>query len=80
MFYPIFFTKIDRSIQNGKDAGRFLQLNYLLHLTAGCISILLLWIYDVNYPLQLSGIVYLNSNNCRCSILLKITNTEMEFV
>lgn len=59
MFYPIFFTKIDRSIQNGKDARRFLQLNYLLHLTAGCISVLLFWIYGVNYPLQLSGIVYL---------------------
>lgn len=59
MFYPLFFTKIDRSIQDNKDARRFLQLNYLLHLIAGCISILLFWIYSVNYPLQLSGIVYL---------------------
>ena len=59
MFYPIFFTKIDRSIQNSKGARRFLQLNYLLHLIAGCISVLLFWIYSVNYPLQLSGIVYL---------------------
>ena len=59
MFYPLFFTKIDRSIQDSKDARRFLQLNYLLHLIAGCISILLFWIYSVNYPLQLSGIVYL---------------------
>jgi hypothetical protein len=59
MFYPLFFTKIDRSIQNSKDARRFLQLNYLLHLIAGCISVLLFWIYSVNYPLQLSGIVYL---------------------
>ena len=59
MFYPIFFTTIDRSIQVGKGARRFLQLNYLLHLTAGCISVLLFRIYSVNYPLQLSGIVYL---------------------
>ena len=59
MFYPIFFTTIDRSIENGKDVRRFLQLNYLLHLIAGCISVLLFWIYSVNYPLQLSGIVYL---------------------
>jgi hypothetical protein len=59
MFYPLFFTKIDRSIQNSKDARRFLQLNYLLHLIAGCISVLLFWIYSVNYSLQLSGIVYL---------------------
>jgi len=59
MFYPLFFKIIDRSIQNGKGARRFLQLNYLLHLIAGCISVLLFWIYSVNYPLQLSGIVYL---------------------
>lgn len=59
MFYPIFFTTIDGSIQNAKGARRFLQLNYLLHLIAGCISVLLFWIYSVNYPLQLSGIVYL---------------------
>ncbi len=56
MFYPLFFTTIDRNNQN---ARRFLQLNYLLHLIAGCISVLLFWIYSVNYPLQLSGIVYL---------------------
>lgn len=59
MFYPIFFTTIDRSLQKGKGARRFLQLNYLLHLIAGCISVLLFWIYGVNYPLQLSGAVYL---------------------
>ena len=59
MFYPLFFKIIDRSIQNGKGTRRFLQLNYLLHLIAGCIGVLLFWIYSVNYPLQLSGIVYL---------------------
>ncbi len=59
MFYPIFFTTIDRSIQNGNGARRFLQLNYLLHIIAGCISVFLLWIYGVNYPLQLSGAIYL---------------------
>lgn len=59
MFYPIFFLTIDRSLQKGKGARRFLQLNYLLHLIAGCISVLLFWIYGVNYPLQLSGAVYL---------------------
>lgn len=59
MFYPLFFTIIDRSIQKGKGARSFLQLNYLLHLLAGSIAVFLLWIYGVNYPLQLSGIVYL---------------------
>ncbi len=59
MFYPFFFKLIDRSIQNAKGARRFLQLNYLLHLIAGSVAVLLLWIYGVNYPLQLSGIVYL---------------------
>lgn len=59
MFYPVFFTTIDRYLQKGKGARRFLQLNYLLHLIAGCISVLLFWIYGVNYPLQLSGIIYL---------------------
>ncbi|MCK4903266.1 MAG: hypothetical protein KAS35_01155 [Candidatus Marinimicrobia bacterium] len=59
MFYPLFFTKINRSTQNDKGVRHFLQLNYLLHLIAGCISVLLFWIYSVNYPLQLSGIVYL---------------------
>lgn len=60
MFYPLFFAAIDRnSNNNNKSIRRFLQLNYLLHLTAGCISVLLFWIYDVNFPLQLSGIVYL---------------------
>ena len=59
MFYPLFFTTINKYIQKGKGARRFLQLNYLLHLIAGCISVLLFWIYSVNYPLQLSGIVYL---------------------
>ena len=59
MFYPILFTILDRHIQNAKGARRILQLNYVLHLLAGSISVLLLWIYGVNYPLQLSGIVYL---------------------
>ena len=59
MFYPLFFTTIERSIQNGKGARRFLQLNYIMHLLAGGVSVLLFWIYRVNYPLQLSGIVYL---------------------
>ncbi len=59
MFYPFFFTTIDRSAQNDKEVRRFLQRNYLLHLAAGCISVLLFWIYGVDYPLQLSGIVYL---------------------
>ncbi len=59
MFYPVFFTKIDKSIQTAKGTRRFLQLNYLLHLLAGFIGVLLFWIYSVNYPLQLSGIVYL---------------------
>ena len=59
MFYPLFFTTIERFIQNNKGARRFLQLNYIMHLLAGGVSVLLFWIYRVNYPLQLSGIVYL---------------------
>ena len=59
MFYPIFFTKIDRSLQNNKGAKHFLQLNYVLHLLAGSMAVFLFWIYRINYPLQLSGLVYL---------------------
>ena len=59
MFYPVFFLLIDRKIQNSKKARDFLQLNYVLHILAGSIAVLLFWITDVNYPLQLSGIVYL---------------------
>jgi TctA family transporter len=50
---------MERSIQKDKGARRFLQLNYVIHLLAGGVSVLLFWIYRVNYPLQLSGIVYL---------------------
>ena len=59
MFYPIFFRAIDKSAENGKSIRSFLQLNYIFHLLAGSIAVLLLWIYGVNYPLQISGIVYL---------------------
>jgi len=59
MFYPVFFYRIDRSVDRGKGTRRFLQLNYVFHLIAGSIAVLLFWIYSVNYPLQLSGTVYL---------------------
>ena len=58
-FYPIFFRAIDRSAENGISVRSFLQLNYIFHLLVGSIAVLLLWIYGVNYPLQISGIVYL---------------------
>jgi len=59
MLYPIFFTAIDRVLNNENGSRQFLQLNYILHILAGSIAVLLFWIYRVNYPLQLSGIVYL---------------------
>ncbi|MEE8340638.1 MAG: hypothetical protein V3R52_00925 [Candidatus Neomarinimicrobiota bacterium] len=59
MIYPLFFIKIYKSNQNNHGTRRYLQLNYLLHVIAGSISVILFWIYRINYPLQLSGIVYL---------------------
>lgn len=59
MFYPLFFLLIDKKVQNSNHARQFLQLNYVLHLLAGSIAVLLFWITGVNYPLQLSGSVYL---------------------
>ena len=59
MFYPLFFLLIDRKVQKSNHARPFLQLNYVLHLLAGNVAVLLFWITGVNYPLQLSGIVYL---------------------
>jgi len=59
IFYPLSFYAIDRSTINAKGARRFLQLNYIIHILTGTIAVLLFWIYNVNYPLQLSGIVYL---------------------
>jgi len=58
MFYPILFMPIDRQVKKENVSRRFLQFNYLIHIIAGFISILLYWIYSVNYPLQLSGVVY----------------------
>ena len=60
MFYPLFFLLIDRKVQDSKHIRQFLQLNYVLHLLAGSLAVLLFWITGVNYPLQLSGIVYLS--------------------
>ena len=59
MFYPFFFTKIYKLVKESNCARSFLLLNYILHLLSGTIVVLLFWIYSVNYPLQLSGIVYL---------------------
>jgi len=59
MFYPLFFTIINKNFQDENNSRRFLRLNYILHLLAGAFAVLLLWIYRVNYPLQLSGVVYL---------------------
>lgn len=59
MVHPVFFIPIDKQIQKGNFNRSFLQKNFLIHLIAGLISILLYWIYSINYPLQLSGVVYL---------------------
>lgn len=59
MLYPAFFIITDRFIPKNKGTQRFLQLNYLMHLIAGGISVALFWIYRVSFSLQLSGLVYL---------------------
>jgi len=59
MLYPIFFIISARFIPNNKSTQRFLQLNYIIHLIAGGISVALFWIFSINYSLQLSGLVYL---------------------
>ena len=59
MFYPVFFQAIDRSVDKNKGTRSFLQLNYIIHVLPGSVAVLLFWIYDINYPLQLSGLVYL---------------------
>ena len=59
MFYPIFFYRIDRSVDKNKGTRHFLQLNYVIHVLTGSMAVLLFWIYGINYPLQLSGVVYL---------------------
>ena len=59
MFYPLLFRVIYLSVEKNEDVRGFLQLNYILHLLAGTVAVLLFWIYRVNYPLQISGIVYL---------------------
>lgn len=59
MFYPLLFRKVYTSVQNDEEVRGFLQLNYILHLLAGCVAVLLFWVYSINYPLQISGIVYL---------------------
>ena len=59
MFYPVFFYIIDRKLKRSKATRKYLQFNYLVHLLAGGISVLLFWVFNVNYPLQISGIVYL---------------------
>lgn len=59
MIHPVFFMPIDRQIQQGNAQRKLLQSNYLVHIVTGAISILLYWIYGINYPLQLAGTVYL---------------------
>ena len=59
MFYPAIFTTISKLFKDSAGARSFLQLNYILHLLFGTTAVFLMWIYRVNYPLQLSGIVYL---------------------
>ena len=59
MFYPVFFQAIDRAVDKSGGTRCFLQLNYVFHLIAGSIAVLFFWIYGINYPLQLSGVVYL---------------------
>ncbi len=59
MLYPALFILIDKSVKNNIVPRRFLQVNYIIHLAAGLTCVLFYWLYDINYPLQLSITVYL---------------------
>lgn len=59
MIHPILFMLVDKHVQQGQARRKFLQVNYLVHIIAAAISVLLFWIYSINYPLQISGVVYL---------------------
>jgi len=58
MIHPAFFLSVDKLVQDKIVTRKYLQTNYITHLTAGIISVLLYWLYSVNYPLQIAGLVY----------------------
>lgn len=59
MIHPVFFMPLGRQIQQGNAQRKLLQSNYFIHIVTGAITVLLYWIYSINYPLQLAGAVYL---------------------
>jgi|GEM_PF-4101821 len=58
MLYPAFFAKLDSLHRNGAISRKSLRVNYLVHLLAGGIYVFLLWIFNTNLTLQISGTVY----------------------
>ena len=59
MIHPAYFLFIDKQVRNNIVSRRYLKTNYIVHLVSGFISVLLYWVYSVNYPLQIAGFVYI---------------------
>lgn len=59
MIHPAFFWAIDRFVQRDVVPRKYLRINYVIHISAALISVMLYWLYGVNYPLQIAGLVYL---------------------
>ena len=59
MLHPAFFWAIDRQVQRDVVSRKYLRTNYIIHISAAVISVILYWLYGVNYPLQIAGLVYL---------------------
>ena len=59
MIHPAFFFSVDRLVRDKVVTRKYLQTNYIVHLSTGIVSVLLYWLYSVNYPLQIAGLVYM---------------------
>lgn len=59
MIHPAFFWAIDRQVRRNFVSQKYLRTNYIIHISAALISVILYWLYRVNYPLQIAGLVYL---------------------
>lgn len=59
MIHPVSFWAIDRLVQTNTVTRKYLKTNYIVHLSTALISVILYWLYSVNYPLQIAGLIYL---------------------
>ena len=59
MIHPAFFWALDRFVRRDVIPRKYLKTNYIIHVSAALISVILYWLYGVNYPLQIAGLVYL---------------------